>query len=186
MDVQSIADRVKGILLKPEEEWPKIGAEQRSNKDLILYYVLPFAAVAALISLIILWSSTYLGFGVALRFAVLKLVTPIITVVVAAVVINELAETFDSIKNLNNAFKLVVYSYTPALLAAIIASLSWTLGWVMLLGLYGVYLLWIGLPVMMKTPEDKRLVYIIAAVVLVLLVNVIVGALFGIERLGYY
>jgi hypothetical protein len=186
MDIQKMLERVKGILLKPEQEWEKIKTEQTTNKELILYYVLPFAAVAALISLIVVWSNTYLGFGLVLRFAVLQLVLPIIAVIVAAVVINELAETFNSEKDLNNAFKLVAYAYTPALLVSIITSISWTLSFLGLLGLYGVYLLWVGLPVMMKTPEDKRLVYIIAAVVVILLVNVIISALFSIGRVGYY
>ena len=80
----------------------------------------------------------------------------------------------------------MVYSYTPVLLVNVITSLSWALGFLGLLGLYGVYLLWVGLPVMMKTPEDKRLVYIVAAVVVIILVNVIISAIFGVDRLGYY
>jgi|AntDeeMinimDraft_5_1070356.scaffolds.fasta_scaffold14045_1 hypothetical protein len=186
MDLQSIADRVKGILLEPRKEWEKIRTEQTSNKELILYYVLPFVALAALISLLAIWSNNYLGFWLALRFAVLQLVLPIITVIVTAVVINELAETFNSSKDLNSAMKLMAYSYTPFLLINIITSISWTLGFLSLLGLYGVYLLWVGLPVMMKTPKDKRLAYIVAAFVAVLLVNIIISALFGIDRLGYY
>ena len=186
MNFTHLFERIKGILLKPADEWPKVASESQSNKQIILYYVLPLAAIAAIISLFAVWSNTYLGFGLALRFAVLKLVMPILSVVLTAVIVNELADTFDSSKNLNNAFKLVAYSYTPALLAAIITSISWTLSWVALFGLYGVYLLWVGLSILMKTPEDKRLVYIIAIVALMLVINAIISALFGIERLGYY
>lgn len=186
MNIQSTVDRVKGILLEPRTEWDKIKTEAASNKELILFYVLPFAAIAAAISLIAIWLNTYLGFALALRFAVLKLITPIMSVIVAAVVINELAETFDSTKDLNSAFKLVVYSYTPYLVVEVIVSISWTLEFLSFLGLYGIYLLWVGLPKMMETPEDRRLVYIIAALVVVLLLNVVISALFGIDRLGYY
>ena len=186
MDIQSTADRVKGILVEPRPEWIKIKAEATSNKEIILFYVLPFVALAAIISLVSIWMSTYLGFALALRFAVLKLITPVISIILAAVVINELADTFDSVKNFNNALKLVAYSYTPLLLVDIIVSISWTLGFLSFLGLYGVYLFWVGLPRMMDTPEDRRLVYIIAAVVVVLLLNVVISALFGIDRLGYY
>ncbi len=186
MDVQSLTDRVKGILFNPRKEWTIIQAEERSNKNLILYYVLPFAAIAAIISLLVLWTSTPLGTGFAVRIAVYKLVSPIVAVVVAAVVINELAETFDSVKDLNSAFKLVAYSYTPVLLVEVITSISRALGFLSILGLYGIFLLWIGLPVMMKTPEDKRLVYIIASVVVILLVSIIIGALFGTGQMQYY
>lgn len=182
MDLQHITDRMKGILLNPGEEWPKIKVENRSNKELILNYVLPFAGLAAVISLIFLWWGTYIGFSLALRYAIMQLVSPIIAIVVAAVVMNELAETFDSTKDLNCAFKLVTYSYTPVLLINVIVSFSLALGWLGILGLYGAYLLWVGLPVMMDTPEDKRLVYIIAALVIILIIQIIVGALFGLSH----
>lgn len=185
MNVQSIADRVKGILVDPRHEWEKIKAEPRSNKELVLYYVLPLAALAALISFFAIWLSTYLSFFLALRFGILKLITPIITVIVAAVVINELAKMFDSTKNLNNAFKLVTYSYLPFLLVEVVVSISWSLGFLSILGLYGVYLFWLGLPRMMNTSEDRRLVYIIAGVAVVIILNVVISALFGIDRLGY-
>jgi len=185
MDIQKILDRVKAIIFQPEQEWPVIRTEPITNKDLVLTYVLPFAVIAAVIGWLSLWISTFFGFGVALRYGVMQLVMPLIAVVVASVVINELAETFDSEKNLNNAFKLVVFSYIPALLANIVASLAWTLGWVSLFGLYGAYLLWLGFPVMMKTPENKRLFYIIAAIVIIFIVNLIIGAILSINRLGY-
>src|SRR5699024_5338889 len=121
MDIQKILDRVKAIIFQPEQEWPVIRTEPITNKDLVLTYVLPFAVIAAVIGWLSLWISTFFGFGVALRYGVMQLVMPLIAVVVASVVINELAETFDSEKNLNNAFKLVVFSYIPALLANIVA-----------------------------------------------------------------
>jgi hypothetical protein len=186
MDAQSIIDRVKGILFNPSTEWEVIQSEERSNKDLILFYVLPFAAIAAIISLLVLWTNTRMGTSFAVRMAIYQLVSPLVSVVIAAVVINELAETFDSVKDLNSAFKLVAYSYTPVLLMQIITSISWALGFLSILGLYGIYLLWIGLPVMMQTPEDKRLVYIIASVVVMLLVGIIVSALFGTGQMRYY
>lgn len=185
MNVQSIADRVKGILVNPRAEWEKIKPETITNKELILFYVLPFAAVAALISFFVIWISTYLSFFLALRFGILKLITPIITIIVTAVVINELADIFDSTKNLNNAFKLITYSFTPVLLVDIIVSISWTLVFLSIFGLYGVYIFWLGLPRMMNSPDDRRLVYTIAAVATVIILDVAISALFGIDRLGY-
>lgn len=185
MDLQYIISRVKGILLNPKEEWAKIKVERRSNKELILNYVLPFAGLAAAISLIFIWWGTYVGFGISLRYAIMQLVSPIVAIAVAAVVMNELAETFDSTKDLNRAFKLVTYSYTPVLLINVIVSFSLALGWLGIFGLYGAYLLWVGLPIIMDTPEDKRLVYIIATLVIVLVIQLIIGAIFGLGQLHY-
>ena len=48
-----------------------------------------------------------------------------------------------------------------------------------ILGLYSLYLLYLGLPVLMKAPQEKALGYtvvvIIAAVVLVVLVGLVAG-----------
>ncbi len=184
LDAKAIGKRVKAIILNPEKEWPRIKGDPISNKNIILTYVLPLAAIAALISLLVIWLGSFFGFGLALKYAVLQLVLPIVTIIISAIIINELAETFNSIKDLNSAFKLVAYSYTPWLLTNIIASISWSLSWFTLLGLYGIYLLWIGFPVMMKTSEDKHPVYALAAVVIILIINLLLTAIFGIDRLN--
>ncbi len=183
-DFKNLAERAKNIIVNPREEWPKISAQHISNKNLILYYVLPLAAIAAVISLLVISLGTYLTFGFALKVAVLQIAFPVVTIIITAILANELAETFNSVKNLMAAYKLIAYSYTPWLLANIIANISWSLSWIMIFGIYGIYLLWIGLPVLMKTPDDKRPIYTLAIVVTIFLVNLILGAVFGVERLG--
>ncbi len=181
-DFKFDTESAKEIILHPKEEWSKISARQTTNKNLILFYALPLAAVAAVISLLVVWLGTYLTFGFALKVAMLQLVLPVVTIIAAAILTNELAETFNSVKNLPNAFKLIVYSYTPWLLANIIASIWWALSWVMIFSLYGIYLLWLGLPVLMKTPEDKKPVYTLAVVVIIFVVQLILSAIFGVDR----
>lgn len=182
-DYKSLAETAKDIILKPKEAWPGISAKPTSNKQIVLTYVLPLTLIAAVITLLIIWLGTYLTFGFALKVALLRLILPIITIVIAAILTNELAETFDSVKNLTASFKLIAYSSTPWLLANIIASLSWALSWVAIFGLYGIYLLFTGLPVLMKTPEDKKPVYTLAVVVLIFVIQLILSAIFGVDRI---
>ncbi len=184
LDFKSLVNRAKNIIINPEEEWPRIATQQISNKDLILFYVLPLAGIAAIISLFVIWLGTYLAFDFALKVAVLQIVFPVLSVLITAILANELAETFNSVKNLSAAFKLIAYSYTPWLLANIIAAISWSLSWVLIFSLYGIYLLWTGLPVLMNTNEDKRPVYTLTIVVIIFLINLILSAIFGVDRLG--
>lgn len=44
-----------------------------------------------------------------------------------------------------------------------------------ILGLYGLYLLYLGLPVLMKSPQEKSLGYTVAAVVAALVILVVIG-----------
>ena len=46
-------------------------------------------------------------------------------------------------------------------------------------GLYGLYLLYLGLPRLMKAPEDKALTYTIVVIVAALVINLVVGAILG-------
>ena len=51
------------------------------------------------------------------------------------------------------------------------------LGFFGILGLYGIYLFYIGLPVLKKTPEDKRLVYMIVSALVIIGVSVVAQSL---------
>lgn len=184
MNVQATVDRIKAILLNPKSEWVAIKSEEKTNKELLLYYALPLAVLAAAAALIRYLSSAA-GFGYGMRMVIYQVAMPLVAIVIASYVLNELAEKFNSRKNLNNAFKLVTYSYTPGLLAAVIANLSWTLGWVSLFGLYGIYLFWIGLTEMMETPDDKKVLYVLTAALIIFVINIVITALFGLNRAGY-
>jgi hypothetical protein len=74
------------------------------------------------------------------------------------VVIDLFAPRFGGQRNFSNALKLSVFSHTPLWLAGIFLLVP-GLNFLMILGAYGVYLLWIGLPLLMRTPREKSLRY---------------------------
>ena len=84
-------------------------------------------------------------FGYAASFAVVLLL---------ALVIDIAAPLFGGRRNFAGALKLAVYSYIPVWLAGVFLLLP-GLRFLMLLGLYGVYVLIAGLPRMTKTPLQK-------------------------------
>jgi hypothetical protein len=59
---------------------------------------------------------------------------------------------------LSNALKLAAYAHTPAWLAGIFLLVP-GLSVLAILGLYGVYLLWSGLPPLMHAPPETTLAY---------------------------
>ncbi|MFA5083285.1 MAG: YIP1 family protein, partial [Hydrogenophilaceae bacterium] len=75
--------------------------------------------------------------------------------------------------------KAAAYSFTPAWLAGVL-NLIPSLGVLVLLAsLYGIYLLYLGLPVLMKAPEDKALPYTVIVVVCAIVVGVLIGVVAG-------
>src|SRR4029453_335955 len=93
---------------------------------------------------------------------------------VVALIVDALAPTFGAQKNFPNALKLTVYSYTPVWLAGIFLLIP-GLNFLVILGLYGIYLLWRGLPVLRRAPDHRVLAYT-AVVTACALVPVIVLA----------
>jgi hypothetical protein len=76
------------------------------------------------------------------------------TVLLLGLLINALAPRFGGRGNFDSAFKLAVYSYTPVWLAGIFL-LAPGLRFLGLTGFYGAYILWCGLPRLMKTPARR-------------------------------
>ena len=75
-------------------------------------------------------------------------------VYIIASVIDLLAPRFGGQKNFANALKLSVYSHTPLWLAGIFLLIP-GLNFLLILGLYGLYLLWTGLPLLMRVPDEQ-------------------------------
>jgi hypothetical protein len=92
-------------------------------------------------------------------------VLSLVMVFVLALIIDAMAPTFEGTKSQVSALKLSAYASTAAFVGGIFSllpSLS-VLGAVA--ALYGIYLLYLGLPVLMKCPVDKAIAYTAVVVV---------------------
>ena len=185
--------RVTSILTKPATEWPVIAAEPADIASVLVGYVLILAAIPAIclfISVALISAPLVGGFAVtgALTGAVLHYVATVVSVLLVAFVIQALAPTFGSRGDLVQALKLVAYSYTPLYLAGVLylAIVLAPLG--IVAALYAIYLLYVGLPVLMKTPAEKVVPYMLVSAVVVIVVHVvlqmILGAMWGVP-LGF-
>ncbi|WP_339821538.1 Yip1 family protein [uncultured Parasphingorhabdus sp.] len=179
----SLLQRVKAILLQPRAEWPVIEAETTSIASLYKSYILPLAAIGPVAGFIhaVVFGNSFFGithrpsFMSALSSAVVSYIFTLIGVFLMALVIDFLAPRFGGTANRNNAFKLAAYSATAAWVAGAFQLIP-GLGMLAILGLYGLYLLFVGIPVMMKAPEDKALIYTGA----ILAVGFVAGLIFSV------
>jgi Yip1 domain len=179
----NLVERVKGIILTPKTEWSVIAGEPGDAAYLFRNYVAILAAIPAVCGFI---GALLIGAPIfaALIGAVIKYLLTFVVVYIVAWIVDLLAPTFGSQKNFANALKLTVYSYTPSWLAGIFLLIP-GLRFLTILGLYGLYLLWLGLPPLMKTPPEKTIVYTIAivvcAIILAILIGLVLGALIGLH-----
>ncbi|MFN7128619.1 MAG: Yip1 family protein [Brevundimonas sp.] len=174
--------RVKGIILKPKLEWARIDGEFATTRSLFTRYAMILAAIGPICSLIggqiLPVFGTPMSILGALLVAVVSYVLSLVAVYVLGLIINALAPKFGGVANPVQAMKVAVYSYTAAWLVGVFGLIP-MLGVLAILGLYSFYLLYLGLPVLMKVPADKAVVYFIVTVILGLLLSFIISAIVG-------
>jgi uncharacterized membrane protein len=99
----------------------------------------------------------------------------ILGAIITTYVVDALAPTFKSEKNITKSAQLVIYSYTPMLIGAILIIIPF-LGVIgSLFGLYGLYLLYTGVHIMKKTPEDQKIGYIVVSILVLIAVHFVIG-----------
>jgi hypothetical protein len=105
-------------------------------------------------------------------------VRTLVSVLIAAVIIEKLAPTFGSGGNTAQALKLVAYACTPVWLAGVFFLISILWAPASLIGMiYAIYLFYLGLTPVMKTPADKVIPFMIVSAVVIILVSFVLGLL---------
>ncbi len=192
----TLIDRVKNIILTPKTEWPVIDREPGDAAYLFKNYVAILAAIPAICGFI---GTSLIGFNVpgmgtlrmpvgsGLGNAILGYLLTFLIVYAVALIVDALAPSFGGRKDLPSALKLTTYAYTPAWLCGFFFLIP-GFRFLSILGLYGLYLLWLGLPVLMKSPQEKSLLYagavVVCAIVLGVILGIIQGALFSFPQIG--
>ncbi|MCK5367672.1 MAG: DUF1282 family protein [Cyclobacteriaceae bacterium] len=183
----TLIDRIKNIIVTPNVEWGIIDQESDTPASLLKSYLLPLGIAGAIATFIgsAMIGTTVLGVKVGgtvafgLNQAVISLLALVLGFYITTYVVDMLAPTFKSEKDINKTAQLVAYSNTPALLGALLAIIP-AISWIgALFGLYGFYLLFLGLPVLKKTPDQQRMPYIIVTIIVLLVVYFVIAMILG-------
>jgi hypothetical protein len=163
----SLVDRVKNILLSPKTEWQRIDGEAATVGGLFTGYAMILAALGPIASVI---GGVLMGAPMTFMIvsAVVTYVISLVMVFINSLVIDGFAPTFGGTKNNVQATKVAVYIGTPGWLVGILSVVPMLLPLTMLLGfvalIYGIYLLYLGLPTLMRVSQDKAVGYIVVVV----------------------
>jgi Yip1-like protein len=195
-NAMNLVERVKRLLLSPRTEWGVIDAESTTPAALYTGYVLPLAAIGPIAQVIgysvfgisVPFLGTYrVPIGSAITNAILTYVLALIATYLLGLIIDGLAPTFGAQRSPIQALKVAVYSSTPAWLAGVFALVP-GLRPLQILGLYSLYLLYLGLPMLMKAPRDKApgytVVVILASIVLFMVIGFTAGRFLAVPTAG--
>jgi hypothetical protein len=172
--------RVQNILMKPAAEWDVIAGEPASVGGLYTGYACILAAIPALASIVSSLAFVHWTIVPALVSAVLSYVLGLVGTFVIALIVDALAPSFGGQKNQIQALKLVIYAYTASWVAGIALVIPVLGGLVALAGLiYGLYIMYLGLPKLMQCPPDKTVGYFVVTIIVAILVYVVIGIIVG-------
>jgi hypothetical protein len=182
----ALMQRILNITLKPKAEWPVIAAEPPSLSRVIVGCVLPLAAIQAVLSFLHMAvigvsvpfaGSIRMPMASSLTAALMGFVFALIGVFIFAVIVNLWAPFFTGRRSLGEALKVAAYAGVPAWLGAFlgILPLGTLLG--LLAALYAIYVLYLGLPVVMRAPRERAVGYTAAVILSGILLGIVLGAL---------
>jgi Yip1 domain len=158
--VLGLLARAKAIMTTPRTEWSAVAGE--SSDALALRYVAILASIPALARLLGGWLiGGYTPLLPALIGAVVAYALSFAVVFAVALVVDLFAPKFGGERSYSSALRLTAYSFTPVWLAGVFLLVPGA-SFLVLLGLYGLYLMWVGLPVLMRAPDDRALAYVVA------------------------
>ncbi|MDB4910512.1 MAG: hypothetical protein JWO39_1335 [Gemmatimonadetes bacterium] len=189
----ALVDRVKNILLSPRTEWPVIDAEPATVASLYTGYIMPLAAIPVICQAI---GMSMIGMTIpfigghyktpivsALISAAVLYCFSLVAVYIVALIVDALAPSFGGTKNQVQALKVVAYSYTASWVGGILSIIPALSIIGVLFGIYSLYLLYLGLPVLMKSPPEKSLGYTVVVVICTIIVTWII--FFAVAALGF-
>ena len=183
----NLQTRVINILSKPAQEWPVIASETTDVASLYKQYVVPLSAVPVVCSFLgmTIMAIPFVG---TIRTPIASLISSLVSgfifsllgTYIAAFIIDKLAPNFQSSGGIVPALKMVAFSSTAPWIAGVLHLVPALGALSMLAALYGVYLFYLGLPFVMKTPADKVVPYMVASAIVIIVISFVTASISGI------
>ena len=178
--------RIKNILFSPAQEWDRIDTEPATVKGLYVGYACILAAIGPIAGFIGGQLFGRQGFYLAvhppliasLASAIVSYILSLAGVFVLGMVIDLLAPSFGGTRSRIQGLKVAVYSWTAAWLFQVFQIVP-PASALSIIGVYSLYLMYLGIPKLMKAPADKAVVYSVVTIVAAMAIWVAVAAVAG-------
>jgi len=176
MDIMKIINQAKDLVINPAGTLKKLKDEKVEFNDIIIY--LAIVGFPTFIGLLIGYGFLWWGggnlIGYAFAIAIITYIMAIIGVIIFGHILNAIAPNFKTTQNKMQALKLVSYAATPWLLLGIV-NIFPAAGLISLLGgLYGLYILYIGIPILMGTGKEQHLgLFVVGLIIYIVIMGII-------------
>ncbi len=187
-----IVARAKGLITRPREEWQAIAGEASDTAGLFKGYVIPMSAIPAVAGFIgwAIFARMFaaalpgLSVGALLVQSVVSYVFGLAGVWVFGKIAQALAPRFGGTGEEAPAMKLAAYSPTASWLAGVFVVFP-PLAIFALLGFYSLYILYKGVPVVTRVPENRAPVFTLALIACGFAVYLVLGSVASLLLLAF-
>jgi hypothetical protein len=177
--MEQLIARVKGMTLSPAQEWQAIAREPIELVPAFTRYVMILAAIPAIAGFLLMLLAGF--FFIAIKSLIVGYILTVAGVFVNAKIVEILAPKFGGPQDADAALKLAVFAPTVAWVAGA-ALIIPILGGIVALagGIYSLYALYLGVPTVMRVPQEKALTFTLAVIGVAIVVSIAARVLTGV------
>lgn len=187
MAMETMTSRVKGMLLEPRATWKEIDGEFTKPGEIWSKYVIPLAAIGPIASAVgmlvfgqrIAFTSltNTVTLTTAIEQAIARYVIALLVVFIVSRVISLLAPGFGGQRNDVQGLKVAAYASTAAWIGGIFTLIPALYLVSLLFSVYSLVLLYVGLPILMKVPQDRAMGYTAVVIIVCIVVFLLAAAI---------
>jgi len=185
--MEKIIHTIQELLRNPTQFFLQLKEEQTTQMEItktLLVQLAAIPAIAGFLGKVVIGQNVayvhyyYVPFFSGLLWAIFLFVLSILGVYAVAFIVNIMAPKFGGVSDDVSAFKLTVYSYLPLFVLGVTGLIPALTG-LHILGLYGIYLFYLGLPTLMQVPEEKGLPFTVILSLIGIFIALLVYRLAG-------
>lgn len=181
--ISSLTQRVKSLLLSPRQTLQTLADAPTSAREAMTGHLMLLALIPAvaqfvgssLIGLTVLGTTYRTPFLKGLTGMLLTYIMVLIGAAILAFILKSLASRYDGEPSLDRAMPLVAYASTAAMVGSIFTALPWLGLLSTITGIYSLYMLYIAIPMFMRSNSARTLGYFLIAIVLAFLCNMLLS-----------
>jgi hypothetical protein len=190
MKPETIYKRTINLLISPKTEWEVIKAENKTQKQVLRDYAIPmiiFLAICSVIGNSIYGSRMLLSIPYIIFNGIAMVIIGYAGVYISGLIVNETTPSFNTKKDINLTFNIIVYSLSAyTVFMAIAFILPSPFFQIRLFGIYSLYLFWIGCGTLSGTPLDNKVGFVFVSNLIQLGIFFILSTIFSIILKGTF
>ncbi len=168
MDIMEYINQAKDIMINPKKAMKGLKDKKISRNDILFYAGILniFVFISIFIEYFFVWDA---GIGGSLSFAFLLYILSVAGVIIFGYLLYILAPMFKAKQNKMQAMKLGIYVLTPMMIAGIFNAIQQDpvpLILIFLAGIYGLFILYHGLPIFMEVPKENHMSFFVIALII--------------------